>query len=397
MLCNFCLRKKEDKTDVVGVILPWTMGFPNVLARLRKAMAASKIHLPAVRVCCGEFFYVAHNLHFLPFGEFLSTFSPMNAKQTLSQWLTDGDLERTLNGLLLIQKKWRVKSMGNHEFDTSFQLSRFNTLKTSHSKGTISQADYLMELARIRETTTETVHWLPEDYWLEELTNVPPTQLPESSKLSGSSHDTPRPSWWKRWEFILGLLVTLATVTGITLKDFFCNSYSGNPTSLTVFAYDAKKGKQYPILQAKGHIWLDLNGERKQEAIDDKGKAVFQNLHIGDHVLLDVAFSEPYRAVRPDSIYGLPASGQIYLAVELKNLERIRGHIFYKEKPLSGVVVSVENLRDTTDGLGFYELQIPPELRKREQKLLLYHPKIGTQTETVYPQTDQDWDFVLKK
>lgn len=339
---------------------------------------------------------MAHNLPFLPFGEFLSTFSPMNAKQTLSQWLTDGDLERTLHGLFLIQKKWRVKSMGNHEFDASFQLGRFNTLKTSHSKGTISQADYSMELARIRETTVETVHWLPEDFWIEELAGVPPTQLPESSKLSGSSHTTPR-RWWKRWKFILGLLVTVATVTVITVKDFFGNSANGKPTSLTVFAYDAKKGKQYPILQAKGHIWLDLNGERKQEAIDDKGKAVFQNLQVGDPVLLDVAFSEPYRAVQSDSIYVVPTDGRIYLAVELKNLERIRGHIFYQEKPIPGVVVSVENLRDTSDELGFYELRIPPDLQKREQKLLLHHPKVGTQTETVYPQTDQEWDFVLKK
>lgn len=323
----------------------------------------------------------------------------MNAKQTLSQWLTDGDLERTLNGLFLIQKKWRVKSMGNHEFDASFQLGRFNTLKASHSKGTISQADYSLELARIRETTMETVHWLPEDFWLEELASLQPSEAINVGVTRSHSDITPRR--WKQWAIILGgILAALgaaAEFSGYSVRDFLGFGTNGKPTSLTVFAYDAKKGKQCPILQAKGHIWLDLNGERKQEAIDDKGKAVFQNLQVGDPVLLDVAFSEPYRAVQSDSIHVVPADGQIYLAVELKNLERIRGHIFYQEKPMPGVVVSVENLRDTSDELGFYELRIPPDLQKREQKLLLHHPKVGTQTETVYPQTDQEWDFVLKK
>ncbi len=214
---------------------------------------------------------------------------------------------------------------------------------------------------------------------------------------SNSSSTEKSPHWWTRWEFILGLAATLTTVTGITLKDFLGNSKAGEPISLTVFTYDATKGKQHPILQMKGHVTLDVNGERKQEAIDDKGKAVFQNLKIGDPVLLDVVFSEPYRAFWPDSAYLVPADGQIYLAVSLKNLDRLHGHVFYQERPLAGVVVALESLRDTSDELGFYQLNIPPALQKREQKLLLHHPDFSTQTETVYPQTDQDWDFVLKK
>lgn len=205
------------------------------------------------------------------------------------------------------------------------------------------------------------------------------------------------PAWWARWEFLLGLLATLAGVTGITLKDFFSSSTGDSPISLTVFAYDAKKGEQHPALQAQGHIVLDVNGERKQEAIDDKGKAVFHNLKVGDKVRLDVAFSEPYRVLWPDSVHTVPAAGQIYLAVELKNLGKIRGHVFYQDKPVANAIVALDNLRDTTDALGYYELNVPPELQKREQKLLIHHPEISTQTETVFPQTDQDWDFVLKK
>lgn len=226
------------------------------------------------------------------------------------------------------------------------------------------------------------------------LTMAKEQSTPEHNQAGNSETPT---HWWKRWEFILGLAATLTTITGITLKDFFGGSKAGEPISLTVFTYDANKGKQHPILQMKGHVTLDVRGERKQESIDDKGKAVFQNLSVGDQVLLDVAFSEPYRAFWPDSAYIVPADGQIYLAVSLKNLDRLHGHIYYKEKPLAGVIVALESLRDTTDALGFYQLNIPSALQKREQKLLLHHPDFGTQTETVYPQTDQDWDFVLKK
>jgi len=99
----------------------------------------------------------------------------MNAKQTLAQWLADGDLERALHGLRLLQEKWRTKSLGNHEFNAIAQLGRYHTLETARSNGTVSHDNYSAEIARIRGAVAEIIQWLPDDRWLEELATVPPS------------------------------------------------------------------------------------------------------------------------------------------------------------------------------------------------------------------------------
>lgn len=311
----------------------------------------------------------------------------MNAKETLTEWLAEGDLERVVAGLRIVCKKWGDKDLAAA---INFQSGRYNDLKNSHLKGLVSHADYSIELAKIRQSLSGMVGSLAEQWTAEGLETVPKTRFAESPA-------TPR-QWWQKWEYILATLATIAGVTGYTLKDFFGgNSENGRPVSLSVFAFDAKKGKQYPVLRQQGHIWLDINGERKQEAIDDKGKAVFQNLHVGDNILLEVSFSEPYHAVRPDSFYTVPANGQIYMPVELKGLDKISGRLIARDQPLPGVIVSLGELRDTSDALGNYELRIPETLQKKEQQVQFFKPGYNMRIETIHPQTGQSWDFVLEK
>ncbi|MBK7936625.1 MAG: hypothetical protein IPJ82_05835 [Lewinellaceae bacterium] len=311
----------------------------------------------------------------------------MNAKETLTEWLAEGDLERVVSGLRIVCKKWGDKDLAAA---INFQSGRHNDLKNSHLKGLVSHADYSIELAKIRQSLSGMVGNLAEHWTAEGLETVPKTRLSESSA-------TPR-QWWQKWEYILATLATIAGVTGYTLKDFFGgNSEKGRPVSLSVFAFDAKKGKQYPVLRQQGHIWLDINGERKQEAIDDKGKAVFQNLHVGDNILLEVNFSEPYHAVRPDSLFAVPENGRIYLPVELKGLDKIAGRLISRDQPLSGVIVSLADVRDTSDALGNYELRIPEALQKKEQQVQFFKPGYNMRIETIHPQTGQSWDFVLEK
>jgi hypothetical protein len=143
----------------------------------------------------------------------------MNAKETLLQWLADGDLERALKGLLLIQKQRNTVSLEESGFDAFLQSSRFNTLKNSHSKGAVAQADYSVELARIRETVTAAIRSLPEDCWAEGLASLPP-----SDPAPVKNADLPRPSW-KKWAAAaaaaLGVLAAAAEFSGYSLRDFF--------------------------------------------------------------------------------------------------------------------------------------------------------------------------------
>jgi len=71
--------------------------------------------------------------------------------------------------------------------------------KTNHSKGTVTHADYWVELARIREAVAETVHWLPQDLWMQELETVSPSDNMANEKL-GPTASFP----WKKWLITVG-------------------------------------------------------------------------------------------------------------------------------------------------------------------------------------------------
>jgi hypothetical protein len=156
-------------------------------------------------------------------------------------------------------------------------------------------------------------------------------------------------------------------------------------TSVTVFVH-GKEGRQDLILRQKGFIIMNENGEQKKEDIDDKGKAVFQNVFIGDKVPLDVDFSEPYHPVHRDSLYLIKKDSPIYLEVQLENLDRVYGSVTYNNMPLENVTVSIDTLRTNTDSLGYFEIRIPEQEQRQRQQVTFNKPGFKTQIATAYPE-----------
>jgi hypothetical protein len=177
-----------------------------------------------------------------------------------------------------------------------------------------------------------------------------------------------------------------------------CTMYT---TNITVSVH-GKQGNQDIILRGKGAVLMDVMAkESKESSINDNGQAFFQNLLIGDSVHLNIDFSEPYKAIHPDSIYIIKANDNIYLPVRLEGIDKLKGRILYNDTPLPGVIVELEGktgiLKDTTHETGDYSFTIPEPMQLKEYQVSFIKGGFKTTTATAYPQIGKPLDIVMEK
>jgi len=196
--------------------------------------------------------------------------------------------------------------------------------------------------------------------------------------------------------FILILSITFSFIILIYLP----TCYSKNKTTgITVFVV-GKKGCTDFVLRKKGKVIMRVNrtGETKSESISDKGEAKFSGIEIGEKVTLEIDFSEPYRAMKNDSIYTISDKKSICLMVELQNLNVITGKVISDESPLPGVIVSINSsIVSTTDSLGNYTLVIPLKHQKKQQEVFFDKNGYISEKAIAYPQTKKPLNVVLDK
>ena len=192
----------------------------------------------------------------------------------------------------------------------------------------------------------------------------------------------------------IGILANLATVLdylGVKSKD------EGMIKNVSV-SVENKERDLIPVLSKAAYIIMVVDGgDVKKELIDDKGKASFQNVKIGDKVRLKVDFSEPYRPLNADSLYTIPSDGRLTLTVGLQNLGLVFGRVLWRNQPLEGVLVAIGDLRDTTNDLGLYSIQIPETEQRKEQEVIFKKMNYKTLIKTAYPQTNQPLNIVMEK
>lgn len=193
---------------------------------------------------------------------------------------------------------------------------------------------------------------------------------------------------------LVGILANLATVL-----DYLGLKPNGEDKidNVTVHVRD-KTGALIESLNTKGYVIMTTSGGgAPKELIDDKGAASFKNIKVGDKVRLNIDFSEPYRPLRPDSVYTVPEDGRIQLTVALQHLGKVYGRVLYKDKELPGVIVAIGNLRDTTDDLGRYELRIPESDQRPEQEVFFKKEGFKSMTKKAFPQTDQALNVLMER
>ncbi len=138
------------------------------------------------------------------------TLKNMNLKEILISWLEAGDTPRVLSGLSVVRKRWTNKDFA---FDISFQSGRYQDLQAQQAKGVISQAEYQLESAKIRQVLIEIINTFPDHWTSEGLEDIPSTK----NLFSGTT--------WKKWPAIVTVIIIfsglLLQFTGYPLHNIF--------------------------------------------------------------------------------------------------------------------------------------------------------------------------------
>lgn len=144
-------------------------------------------------------------------------------------------------------------------------------------------------------------------------------------------------------------------------------------------------GHQDATLKGQGRVVLDLNGNRRSEAIDEKGAAHFPGIpasFLGAKVpvALDAAGYEIAGAA--DLQLDRDA---IYLPVR-KSAATLSGDVFDERgAPVAGATVTVEETSTETDTRGSFAITIPGEQLKTEMWLSVTHSGFRAWGERVVP------------
>lgn len=285
---------------------------------------------------------------------------------------------------------------------------RFSSHKgTKRKRTTSSQEQNLLE-AQINDTLLEIINQLDDS----DLPSAPPEGLEEHgedipydpTQDETAAAQSNSPNWWKYVAgigVIIGILAGTAGITGYSLRDFLGMEQS-NSFSLTVFVH-GKQGKDDRILKNQGKVVLDIGTARQEATINEKGEATFKELpaHFkGDSALISIDHPQPYLPKNRNVKYALTPKQAIYLEVELKGINQIKGTIldYENEQPLDSVRVSVENVASYSDEFGWFELDIPAAKQKKFVQVTFiktgYHIE---RLDSIAPHTQQQIGISLRK
>ena len=374
----------------------------------------------------------------------------MSAKQTLSKLLSEGEFEKTLHGLETV---FQAADDGAKQQEVVLLRSRYNQILSEERRGTISSEEVRREKNRISAALLELIGQVPASAILPGIMAGKESDMHQpASGAAGPAvshrHDSRIPLFtgigllltvllliilfpcpFPQQFFVTRVFLALGAASlsyylsgalelnlaqgikaggamGVLALIYLLNPADGmigrncdGEKSVTVFVH-GDKGCTDAVLKGQGHVAMRIagSGETKKEAINDKGEAKFSGLRAGQKVYLEVDFSEPYRAVNPDSSYIISEEGGICFEVALQNLDKVFGQTIFNDQPLAGVIVSIgAGLRDTTDDLGHYDLHIPKAMQSKEPEVSFFKPGFKMLTKTAHPQTNAPLNVIMAK
>lgn len=298
-------------------------------------------------------------------------------KPKIRQLIGANGLDEAINELL------KATEHTHHHNDVLLQSTRLNEYKSQQIKRTESSDD----LNRLRNQIANALLSIVDDFSEEDETIVAKLTKKKGCSMTVSIAFAAT---------LIAILGGIAEFSGYSLRDIFSSS-NGKLINVSVYVED-KNSDLVAALKKEAYVLMTTEGGgRAKELIDDKSRASFQNIRVGDKVSLNVDFSEPYRPVKPDSIYTVPADGRITLTVALQNLNRIFGTVLYRDHFLEGVLVDVEGLRDTTDLTGRFEIFIPENQQHQSPEVKFIKKGFKDKIVKSYPQTKEPLNVVMEK
>ena len=314
----------------------------------------------------------------------------MNSKEELQSLIAEGKVQKALNNLLEITKKKNLKELHDEVLMIS---AKYKSYEKEKRLGTSKNETQNISLAKINEALLQIIN------------QIPGKEGKQYQKLA--NRKSSRNEMKRIWKFVLGISVIIGFFTGVfeifDLQKAITLKKNRNSESVTIFVH-GKQSNNELILKNKGKVEITYGGARVLQGINENGQAIFNEIpsyffsnNAKVYINIRDTDGEPFRALFPDSLYQLRSGEPIFLQVILDNLDKIFGSVYWDEKPLPKVIVSVGQIRDTTNEFGEYELQIPEKLQKQQQLVKFFKTGFKLQTKIAHPQTDKALDIIMTK
>lgn len=306
-------------------------------------------------------------------------------KRELNNLIAQGKPQMAIKELLLLSKA--LKDQGLND-EIVLQSARYEKYAEANRMGTSTTEEGDVSIAKINKALLDIIAKLPED------------KLP---KAATKQEKVVEPYIGNRTSKLLkpGLLIVLLVAAALGFKAFLGGG-AADSFSLTVLVH-GKAGKDDRILSNQGKVMLDMGTARQEASINEKGEATFKELpasYIGKKSLISIVHPQPYFPVKRDQEYILGAGKAIYLEVELKGINKVKGTVldFETENPLDSVRVSYQSIATWSDEFGWYELNIPPELQAKFVRINFYKEGFIMQAiDSIAPHLQQEIGISLQK
>jgi Effector-associated domain 11 len=270
----------------------------------------------------------------------------------------------------------------HHHNDVLLLSTRLNEYKSQQIKGIASSS----ELNQLRNQIADAMLSIINEFSEKDT----PSVLDNANKFS-----------WTKWTGLNDVKSWIAALAGLIAIYKFCGNEAATPLLKNVsVSVENKERDLIPELTKAKDAYVIMaveGGDVKKEVIDEKGKAAFQNVKVGDKVRLKIDFSEPFRPLNPDSLYTIPADGRITLTAGLQHLNRVYGTVIWHEQPLVGVKVVIGDLNTLTDSAGGYNIQIPEQDQRKEQEVKFLKAGFKMLIKKAFPQTNEPLNIVMEK
>jgi Effector-associated domain 11 len=320
-------------------------------------------------------------------------------KQTLRQLIAEGKTKQALDNL-------RQLNLADADLNAEVvQLSaRFSQYERQQRMGVEDPSVLGIELRKINSALLSVIDGLPADDSKADLllNYTKAAHAAANSSTHAVTADAKQPFSWTKWTGLTDVKSWIAVLAGLIAIYKFCGNEPtavGTIKNVSISVENKERDLIPELTKAKdAYVIMAVDGgDVKKEVIDDKGKAAFQNVKVGDKVRLKIDFSEPFRPLNPDSVYTIPADGRLTLTAHLQHLNRVFGTVIYRDQPLVGVKVVVGDLSVMTDAAGGYKIQIPEQDQRKEQEVKFLKTGYKMLIKKAFPQTNEPLNIVMEK
>lgn len=148
-----------------------------------------------------------------------------------------------------------------------------------------------------------------------------------------------------------------------------------------------------------GTLEMIYQNTSKKAIPNAEGKAVFENVKPGKKVKFVFYHSEPFYVVYADSLYTVTSEEEALVEIKLKFIDRVAGRVLANDQVVKGAIITLDHtqqLVDTTDELGRFELHIPDTLQRNTYKLFCSAPDYFPAKLDYSPQTGREAEVLLQ-